>query len=315
VSRPATPPTHVATLELLEGPPPAIDAGAEVRLVVRAACVHGCDLGAAPLVIEGDDADTVGRPTCRAEHAGICDAQIVLRAPAALGSASWTVRLAGHEPAGFPHECAPLRVETDVVPHRTSIAVWQVPSPLKGSAFSVRVGVECSARCRLGGHAARVLTDSGEWLGEGILAGDALPESDGLYEAEVSLVAPDQAGVFFRRVRFDGRGLGLPHEPAEATFSFRSLEPPECTVTVRVVPDGSTDRLDGIEVRLGPYRTETDERGVARIEVSKGRHELTAWRIDLDPASIPIDVTGDTELTLAAAPRRRIDADEGREWM
>lgn len=307
-------PAHVATLELLEGPPTVVDAGAEVRMVVRTACPSECDLASAPLVVEGAEAARVQLVHERDRGGHGTDTEIVLRAPAEVGRARWTVRLAETELGGIAHDCAELRVGSDVVPHRTSVAIWQVPSPLEGSAFSVRVGVKCSARCHLGGERVRVYADSEEWLGEGKLASDPRPGSDGLYEAEVSLPAPDAAGVFFRRARFDGHGLALPHEATEATFSFRALQPPECTITLRVVTDAVAP-LDGIEVRLGPYRAETDDRGIARLDVPKGAHELSVWRIDVEPVAREVDVSGDAELTLPVTPRRRADADEEREWM
>jgi len=270
-------------------------------------------VGALPLVVEGPGADEVELVPTRQSNA--CDTRFALRAPAEPGPTSWTVRLPEHGSGGIRHEGAALRVGTEVVPHRTSVAIWQVPSPLVGSAFSVRVGVKCSARCPLGGERVHVLADSGEWLGGGTLGSEPRPGSDGLYEAEVSLLAPQETGVFFRRVRFDGRALGPPHETTEATFSFRALEPPQCAVTVHVEAPALAAPFGGIEVRLGPYRGETDENGVARVEVPKGTHALSLWRIDIEPIAAEVDVTGDTELRIAAAPRRRVDADEERDWM
>lgn len=306
--------THRPTLELLEGPAAEVDAGTAVRFAVRAACPSLCDVGALPLVVEGPGADLVELvPTRRSD--ACCDTRVVLRAPAEPGPASWTLRLPEHGSGGIRHEGVELRVSTEVVPHRTSVAIWQVPSPLKGSSFSVRVGVKCSARCSLGGERVQVLAESREWLGGSTLGAEPRPGSDGLYEADVSLVAPDESGVFLCRAQFEGRGLELPHQAAEAAFSFRALEPPECAVTVRVVPDALAVPLAGIEVRLGPYHGETDAYGVARVDVPKGTHALSLWRIDIAPVSIEVDVAGDTELRLAPVPRRLVDADAEREWM
>jgi len=310
---------HLVTPELLEGPPAAVDAGGEACVVVRAACPSGCDLSAARLVVDGPGSATVRPAPGPEEVPSGARWEIALRAPAVVGPVCWTVRLA--EPEGHPeghevvHGGAVLQVDADVVAHRTSLAIWQVPSPLEGSSFSVRVGVRCSAGCALAGQRVRLYAESGACVGEGTLGDEPRPGSDGLYQAEVPLAAPAAAGVFFRRARFDGHALELPHDPSEASFSFRTLETPECTVTVRVVSDTLTAPLDRIEVRLGPYRAETNARGIARLEVAKGAYELSAWRMDIEPVSLMMDVPGDAELTLAAQPRRRADADDEREWM
>ena len=309
-------PTHVVALELEEGPPPAVEAGGDLRVVVRARCAHGCDLDAARLSVEGPGASGVTEAALAPAEGGHAhDAQLVLTAPAEVGPARWQLCLTERRIGGVVHVSVPLWVTTVVEPHRTSLAIWNVPSPIRGTRFSVRVGVKCSSRCSLGGQRVELGADSGQWLADGLLEGKARPNSDGLYEAEVSLVAPAEAGVFFRRVRFEGSGLSLPHEPAEATFSFRAVPHPDCTVTVHVAPNARVGSIGGVEVRVGPYATQTDELGVARVEVARGAHRLSLWRIDIEPVHVELDVSEDAEVTLGVMPRRRVDADADREWM
>ncbi len=49
--------------------------------------------------------------------------------------------------------------------------------------------------------------------------------------------------------------------------------------------------------------------------VAKGAYELSVWRIDLEPARLEIDVTGDSEIEVDTGPRQVVDEDEERMWM
>jgi hypothetical protein len=199
-----------------------------------------------------------------------------------------------------------------VVPHAASVAVWGVPSPVKGTPFTVQVGVKCSAACRMGGQLVEVRDEVGVKLADGLLGPHPRTGTAALYEARVSLVAPERAGVFSRSVHFPGTALDLPHTGASGTFTFRTVEPPEHTVTVRVIPKGIDAPLDDIEVRLGPYGAWTDARGLARVGVPKGTYELSAWRIDIEPVSTQMVVVGDDTVEVDATPRLVVDEDAER---
>jgi hypothetical protein len=129
------------------------------------------------------------------------------------------------------------------------------------------------------------------------------------------LTAPDRTGVFSASVGFSPDELDLPHVDTAGDFTFRCVELPEHTVTVRVVHEEIDAPLGDIEVRLGPYQAMTDSEGVAGVAVAKGTYELSLWRIDIEPVSMRVKVTGDTEIDVAAAPRRIVDEDEERMWM
>ncbi len=307
---------HLPAIELLEPFPDEVPAGGTIHLDVRVSCPERCDLGGCVLGVthpdkavqtielSGDDTDGGGGA-----------AALTLSVPEETGDAGWTLTLPEREIDGSQHEKCVLTLKTVVVPHSTSLAVWGVPSPMRASAFSIKVGIKCSAGCHLAGQLVVVHDVAGKKLGEGTLGKAPRPGTDALYEAELRLVAPERAGVFSCSVDFSGDGLHLPHSGTRGDFTFRCLEPPEHTVSVRVVPEGVDSALEDIEVRLGPYRAMTDSSGMARVAVAKGAYELSVWRIDLEPVRLEIDVDGDTQIEVGAEPRHVVDEDEERMWM
>jgi hypothetical protein len=305
-----------------------VEAGADIVVRARVSCPEGCDLRGGLVNIVSSDEVVLTTELGRSESAETAEtaetaeaaetaetADLVLNAPAQVGEKVWSITFPKQEVEGVVHEECVLNVSSTILPHTTSVAIWDVPSPVKGSRFGVKVGIKCTALCSLGGQLVEIRDEAGVKLGDGRLGDDPRPGTSALYEAEVSLVAPSQAGVFARSVSFASTELDFPHREASGDFTFRSLEPPEHTVTVQVVPKGIDAPMDNIEVRLGAYRAETDERGLASVEVPKGTYELSAWRIDIEPVSTELEVTGDTLVEVDAAPRSVVDEDEERMWM
>ncbi len=305
---------HRPTLELVEPPEPEVPAGTEVRWSVRVCCPSGCDLASSHLTVATGNTDVGASVTWEEDDGGAALARVVARAPTEVGEVRWTVTLPATVAGEHAHEAATLTVVTRTVPHATSLAVWGVPSPVRGRPFSVWVGVKCREGCPLRGHGVEVRDDAGREVGTGALKRATRPGTDGLYEAEVTLAAPAQPGVFFLDAHFPTPEGEVPHEASQGTFSFRTLDPPEHVVRVRVLLAHEAS-LAGVEVRVGPYEAVTDERGAAEVGVASGTFELSVRRIDLEPVSRELRVTGDAEVELVASPRRRVDADEERLWM
>jgi hypothetical protein len=310
-------PQHHPTIELLDELPREVEAGAPVPVRVRVGCARGCDLRGARVEVIDSGGDTISEHalTTPAPPEGSNELDLIVTAPAELGEAVWDLVLPEQELAGAIHDECRRTVTVAVVAHATSLAVWDVPSPVTGSRFTIRLGVRCSSECPLGGRHVEVLDESGLEVGEGHTSEKPRPGTTALYEAEVSLVAPDRPGVFSHSVRFTPAGSELPHLPAQGTFTFRVVEAPEHSVTVRIVPGTVSRSLDGIEVRLGPYRATTDDRGLAIVGVPKGTFELSVWRIDIEPVSLELQVTGDRRVEVEVEPRRVVDEDAERTWM
>ena len=241
---------------------------------------------------------------------------IQLRAPPQVGEAVWSILFPRCEVGGVIHEQSSLTVKSDTTPHRTSVAVWDVPSPaVIRSPFTVKVGVQCSALCQLTGQLVQVRDEAGTEVGEGRLGETPWPGTDALYEVTVALTAPDREGMFSWSVRFGATEPGLPHRESSATFTFRTARPAEHSVAVQVVQEETKDPLESADVRLGIYRARTDERGLVSLEVPKGTYEVDAWKAGFETVPQTVEVTGDVTLQVVARPVPEPDPDFERTWM
>ena len=111
-------------------------------------------------------------------------------------------------------------------PHPTSIAVWDVPSPVVvNGSFTVKVRTKCSLACQLTGQLIVVRDEAGIQAGEGRLGDTPWPGTSVLYGAQVHLAAPAGEGMYTWAVTFAGTESEMPHEDASATFSFRTTRP------------------------------------------------------------------------------------------
>jgi len=193
------------------------------------------------------------------------------------------------------------------IPHKTSIAVWDVPSPVAmNCSFKVKVGMQCSATCRLTGQAVDVRDQAGAKIGEGKLGETPWTGTSALYWAEIELAAPGTEGVSFRSVNFTAAELELPHEGVSATFSFRTDKPPEHRVTVKVIERKTEAPVEDVEVLLGFYRASTDERGAVTIGLPKGTYELSIRKDGYTAQPMSVDVRDDLTVQVEAltAPTR-----------
>jgi len=306
---------HRVTLQWLDPSPPDVKAGGQVSARVRASCTEGCDLRGAALLVMSEGTIVAESALEETGAEGHLEAPLAWAAPSRVGD--WVGAIVFHGAAGASafHDAVSLDVKLRVLPHATSLAVWISGSPVKGSAFHATVGVKCASGCSLAGQMIEILDEHGEEVARARLEDAPRPGTSSLYAADLTLSAPERAGVFARSARFSSTTLELSHEATSAPFTFRCLEPPDHTVTVRVGFDGIDPRKEGIEVRIGPYVAFTDERGVAKVRVSSGAHELTFWRADLEPTSTRLEVTGDAVVELVAGPRRLVDEDAERTWM
>jgi len=278
-----------------------VAAGAELTLRVRAECASGCDLRGAEVALMAPDGPvfTVSI-TSAIGTIGETD-EVVVRAPSGVGAHEWSVRVGPVQDGAHP------QVEGIVVPpfqaeaHRTSLAVWDVPSPVEiGQTLTCRIGAKCAQGCDLSGQEVDVSEESGARLASVILGDSSLPGSSGLFWGEVELAVPPVEGLVCRVVELPTQELPLPHESASHRFSFAAARPAECRLTVEVIQEGSGDPVSDAQVRVGAYQGSTDAAGRAVVAVARGTYQLLVWRVGYKAPPKVLEIEEDLTVSVEA---------------
>jgi hypothetical protein len=179
--------------------------------------------------------------------------------------------------------------------HQMSLAVWDIPTPVAGERFSIKVGAKSSAGCALGTRRIEVL-DGAAVVATARLGDAPWPGTDALFWSEVELSAPDKPGLVTLSIRFDTAELDEPHEGASYQFNVSVIAKPEYTLTVKVVADCSP--VEDAIVRLGPTRASTDASGTAVVKLAKGDYELVVWKAGYDAPLTPLNIDADAFLQI-----------------
>lgn len=310
------PEIHSTSITLSRPLPPEVEAGTELSLGVRVTCLFGCDLRGESVQLLAPDGSVVTAELVRHED-GVNEAEILsLIAPMETGEHTWTVFFSSSEVGGVVHEGGSVPVGCTIQPHETSVAVWDLPAPVViGERFTAKIGIKCSAECRLTGQLVKIRDEAGIKVGEGSLGDASWPGTQALYWAEVRFEAPPKEGSFTWSVGSVATELESSHREASAVLSFSTVGPPEHTVRVEVVRDDTEDPIDKVAVRLGIYRASTDERGLAKFELPSGEFELTACKpgFEADPATVK--VMGDLEVRIVARYVPPTNPDDEQIWM
>ena len=310
------PEIHSPLITLSSPLPPDVEAGTELALGVHVACPFGCDLTGESVRALAPDGSVVTAETMPHDEESNEAEILSLIAPVEVGEHTWTILLPAHEVDGVVHEEVSLRVGTTVRPHETSVAVWDLPTPVViGKRFGAKIGIRCCAECRLTGKLVEVRDEAGASVGEGSLGDEPWPGTRALYWAEVLLEAPPKEGSFTWSAGPVEADLGPWHLQASAVVGFGTVGPPEHTVAVAVVRDDTGDPIDKVEVRMGIYRASTDEQGMARFELPSGEFDLIAWKPGFAADPTTVEVTGDLQVRIEARDVPDTDPDDERIWM
>ena len=294
-------PVHQTTIELGDAIPSEVDAGTDVGLSVRVSCPAGCDLRGGLVQVHCPP-----RVAITAELTGYTDSinetgAVASTAPDAIGQHAWSVLFCGLETESVVHGESCLSISFATRPHATSVAVWDVPSPVvMSSSFTVKVGIKCSVGCQLTGHAVAVCDETGTAMGDGELAATPWPGTESLHWAEVELVAPPRPGVSFWSVRFADAALPLPHDDTPARFSLVTAKLPEHRVTLTIVADETGLPVADVEVRVGPYERYSDGSGLALFDVPKGVYSVSIRKDGHNAWPVTVDVDGDMAIQVVA---------------
>jgi hypothetical protein len=279
--------------------PDAVDAGAEFTLTVRVVSRDDTDLSDDPVVIRdaGGRKVAAGRLTEIDEpdsDAYVYVAEIRVAAPLAAGEHDWRAVLPAAEGDGVRYAEVAAPVSFVVVAHAAEINVWGLPSAISaGERFPLKVGVKCSCGCNLAGRPVEVLAEDGADVGAARLGDAVWPGTSALYFAELEVPAPEAPGYYEWSVTTPAFDVaGKPHAAGRVRFGVRAVAAPDAEVTIEAVDREKQAPIKGIHVLLHPYRALTDERGIARVKVARGRYRLVISGFRYIPYETTIDADG-----------------------
>jgi hypothetical protein len=296
--------THGPRTCAIEVSPSEVDAGAELTVTVRASCPDGCDLRGQSVSIRNQD-DTALATAVLAEFDGetYATSAFILRAPLDVGEHICRAVLAAQEKDGVLHEETSTEFSLAAKAHATSVNAWGMPSAIAaGERFRLKVGIKCSAGCKLTGAPLSVFDDEGAQVGAASLLDDVWPGTSALYFAELEARAPLATGDHEWHVRTPESEHGVPHAAGSSTFTVKVVRPPDHEVTVEAFDSEKRTPIKGAHVLLHPYRALTDASGVAKVRVAKGSYKLFVSGFQYIAYQGIVDVAGDVttraELTL-----------------
>lgn len=288
-----------------------VDAGAEVTVRARVSCPHGCDLGGQRVSIRNqDDTELASAELTERVGEAYVTSALALRAPLEVGEHIYRAVLAASEKDGVLHEEISTEFSFVAMAHMASVNAWGLPSAIAtGERFKLKIGVKCAAACRLTGRLLTIVDHEGAHVGAASLGDDIWPGTSALYFAEAEVVAPRIPGDYKWQAKTPGSDSSVPHAAGSCTFAVKVVSPPDHQVTVEAIDSERQTPIEGAHVLVHPYKAFTDERGVAKIKVAKGRYTLVVSGFKYVSYQNIIDVAGDvtTRAELTAEPEGQED--------
>jgi hypothetical protein len=296
---------------MVEVSPGEVEAGAELTLRALVSCPRGCDLTGQSVSIRNQDGAEVASADLTAFNGeAYFTGALVVPAPLEVGEHIYQAILAADEKDGVTHEETSTAFSFVTKAHTASVNVWGLPSAVVvGERFRLKVGIKCSAGCKLTGRPLRIFDHEGAQVGTRSRLDDIWPGTSALYFSELEAQAPPEAGDYQWQVQTPASECGVPHAAGSLTFTVKVVSPPDHEVTVAAVDSAGQTPINGAHVLLHPYRSRTDEAGIAKVRVARGRYKLFVSGFNYIPYEGTVDVAGDvtTRVELATEPEGQED--------
>ena len=226
---------------------------------------------------------------------------LTLRAPDETGEHRLTFVVTSAKQEGNEPAEGALPFVLTTVPHETSLAVWDIPSPVvRNAPFEIKAGAKCSSSCALAGKIIEIRDESGTLMGSGALGETPVPGTTALSFTAIALKAPRKLALNNWTASFAPSELKLAHGSATSRFSFVTVAEPEHSVSVKVVHKETKAPIAGAQVRLGIYGAETDAAGAAIMRVPKGAFPLVVARPGYKMPQRTIKVAKDVRVRITA---------------
>ena len=308
--------THETSTSLVQPDLGKLDADTDIVLQVKVSCSSACDLRGKPVRIIDQDAAVLKEVelTASDETANQTD-EFVVKSPIEPGEYTWTAVFPAQETDGDLHQQSSTQFSFIVKPHVTSMAVWDVESPLiVDTDFKLKVGVKCSVGCNLARENIEFYDHEGVKVATATL-GD-VPYSDRveLYWTEVVLRSPATPGVYRWEARLPKPGLEPAHAGASFHFGFSVAKQPEYAVSIEVVDQVTNAPVANARVMLRPYSSHTDDKGVAMLETAGGEYTLYVTTAEYETFQATVTVAGDATIQALLTPALFKEDYRGNLW-
>ncbi|MBI4469841.1 MAG: hypothetical protein HY650_11040 [Acidobacteria bacterium] len=294
---------HKTNTSLVKAAAAKLHAGIDITLRVKVSCASACDLRGKSVKIIAQDAAVLKEVELAKFDRAVNETdEFVVKAPTELGEYTWTAMFTSHQKEGDLHEESSAPFSFIVKPRATSMAVWDVPSPVVvGDVFRIKVGVNCAAACKLTDEKIEIYNHEGTRVATGSLGDVPWSNTTALWCAEVELQAPGVEGYYTWQIKFPKADLELAHEESSYTFGFSTARPPEHLVTVEVIDKDTSAPIEDAYITIHsqggyPYRNRTDDGGVARVSVPKGEYKIYVMKDEHTEFQTTADVTGDVSI-------------------
>jgi hypothetical protein len=290
--------THGQRMCAVEVSPGEVDAGTELTVTARVSCPMGCDLRGQRVSIRNpEDAELAAAELDEFDGEAYATSAFAVPTPLKAGDHIYRAVFAAHEKDEVLHEETSTALSFATKAHAASVNVWGLPSALAaGERFRFKVGIKCSAGCKLTGRQLVIFDHEGAQVAAASLRGEIWPGTGALYFAEVEANAPLGTGDYPWQVRTPEWDRGSPHAAGSFAFAVKIVDTPDHEVTVEAFDSEKRTPIKGAHVLLHPYRTFTDDSGVARVKVAKGRYKLFVSGFNYIAWENIIDVAGDVAI-------------------
>ncbi len=274
--------------------------GTSLTIQVDVSCSEGCDLQGTTVAAVSPEGPLATR------HLGAADdgqhtTELTLRCPEQVGEYSWDIRVSRIESETAIHEESTLPLTLRTLAHRTSLAVWEVTSPVAVNRMvRLKVGAKCAEACELTGQTVEFCDEHGAEIGETRLGNTPLESTAALYWGRGELAAPPFEKLYVWSARLKPSELRLAHDEATTTFSFATDKPADHRATIELVAKDTQTPIAGAEVRLGLYASTSDASGTAVFDLPKGSYDLGVRVDGYEAPTTKIDVDDDVRIRVEA---------------
>jgi hypothetical protein len=140
-------------------------------------------------------------------------------------------------------------------------------------------------------------------MANGAVGSQPATGTESLYAADVELIAPDHVGRHQWEVGFTGTADGdVKHESVTAGFCVRTVPEADYRLTVIAIDRASQKPVEGARVVVHPFRAQTDDDGIARLELPQGRYRLFVSGHDFFPFRADGELVADTTIRAELDP-------------